>query len=120
MFSLTFHQQLTYKCNFKRSYYFYFSIVYGALLTKTNRIYRIFNASKKSAQRPGLISPKSQLTICAGIVLIQVIINIIWMLVSPPEAINHHPTREDRLLVCKVCILKSTSVKKTNRKILRL
>ena len=79
------------------------SIVYGALLTKTNRIYRIFNASKHSAQKPTLISPKSQLIICSGIVFAQVIINVIWMLISPPEAIHHNPSREDWLLVCKVC-----------------
>ena len=78
------------------------SIVYGALLTKTNRISRIFNASKQSAQRPNFISPKSQLCICSGIVLVQVIINVIWFLISPPEAMHHHPTREDNLLVCKV------------------
>jgi metabotropic X receptor len=79
-----------------------FSIVYGALLTKTNRIARIFDASKKSAKRPNFISPKSQLIICSGLILVQVMINVIWMLVSPPEAIHHHPTREDNLLVCKV------------------
>ena len=77
--------------------------MYGALLTKTNRIYRIFNASKHSAQKPTLISPKSQLIICSGIVFAQVIINVIWMLISPPEAIHHNPSREDWLLVCKVC-----------------
>merc|ERR1719225_1212074 len=81
-----------------------FSIVYGALLTKTNRIYRIFNASKHSAQKPTLISPKSQLIICSGIVFAQVIINVIWMLISPPEAIHHNPSREDWLLVCKASI----------------
>ena len=79
-----------------------FSIVYGALLTKTNRISRIFNASKRSAKRPSCISPKSQLAITFSIVVVQVVINVIWFLVSPPEATHHHPTREDNLLVCKV------------------
>lgn len=78
--------------------------MYGALLTKTNRIYRIFNASKLSAQKPTLISPKSQLIICSGIVFAQVIINVIWLLISPPEAIHHNPTRADWLLVCKASI----------------
>ena len=82
-----------------------FSVVYGALLTKTNRIARIFDASKRSAKRPEFISPKSQLIICSGLIFVQVLINVIWMLVSPPEAIHHHPTREDNLLVCKVRIL---------------
>lgn len=48
-----------------------FSIVYAALLTKTNRISRIFRDGKKSAGRPGFISPKSQLAICGGLVSIQ-------------------------------------------------
>ena len=48
-----------------------FSIVYAALFTKTNRIARIFRSGKKSASRPGLISPKSQLAICGGLVAAQ-------------------------------------------------
>ena len=48
-----------------------FSIVYAALLTKTNRIARIFRSGKKSAGRPGLISPQSQLAICGGLVSVQ-------------------------------------------------
>ena len=91
-------------CNGSKTFFVLCSIVYGALLTKTNRISRIFNASKQSAQRPNFISPKSQLCICSGIVLIQVLINVIWFLISPPEAMHHHPTREDNLLVCKVSI----------------
>ena len=91
-------------CNGSKTFFVLCSIVYGALLTKTNRISRIFNASKQSAQRPNFISPKSQLCICSGIVFIQVLINVIWFLISPPEAMHHHPTREDNLLVCKVSI----------------
>ena len=51
---------------------FCFAICYAALLTKTNRIARIFAAAKSTAQRPNFISPKSQLVICAGLVFIQV------------------------------------------------
>ncbi|CAG9859138.1 unnamed protein product [Phyllotreta striolata] len=79
---------------------FCFTVVYAALLTKTNRISRIFNASKHSAKRPNFISPRSQLVICFGLVGVQVLINGIWMLISPPKAIHHYPTREDNLLVC--------------------
>ncbi|QQP57733.1 Metabotropic glutamate receptor 8, partial [Caligus rogercresseyi] len=75
-----------------------FSIVYGALLTKTNRISRIFNSPN---QRPTFISPQSQLAICAGFVFIQIFINVVSFLFSQPEAIHHYPTREDNLLVCK-------------------
>ncbi|KAJ8920332.1 hypothetical protein NQ315_011994 [Exocentrus adspersus] len=79
---------------------FCFTVVYAALLTKTNRISRIFNAGKHSAKRPNFISPRSQLVICMALVGVQVLINGIWMIISPPRAMHHHPTREDNLLVC--------------------
>ncbi|XP_037917846.1 metabotropic glutamate receptor 2-like [Hermetia illucens] len=79
---------------------FCFTVVYAALLTKTNRIARIFKAGKQSAKRPSLISPKSQLIICACLMSVQVLINGVWMVISPAHAIHHYPTREDNLLVC--------------------
>ncbi|XP_054286642.1 metabotropic glutamate receptor 2-like [Macrosteles quadrilineatus] len=79
---------------------FSFTVVYAALLTKTNRISRIFNAGKRTAKRPSYITPRSQLCICSGLVSVQVVINAVWMIVSPPRAIHHYPTREDNLLVC--------------------
>ncbi|KAG6464179.1 hypothetical protein O3G_MSEX014338, partial [Manduca sexta] len=79
---------------------FCFTVVYAALLTKTNRIARIFDASKHSARRPSLISPKSQLLICSALVSIQVVIVVVWQIVSPARAIHHYPTREDNMLVC--------------------
>lgn len=51
---------------------FCFTVVYGALLTKTNRISRIFRHGKQSAKRPSFISPRSQLVICAALVFVQV------------------------------------------------
>lgn len=51
---------------------FGFSIIYGALLTKTNRISRIFESARRSARRPSFISPKSQVIICMIFVSIQV------------------------------------------------
>lgn len=51
---------------------FCFTVVYGALLTKTNRISRIFKHGKQSAKRPSFISPRSQLVICAALTSIQV------------------------------------------------
>lgn len=52
---------------------FCFTVVYAALLTKTNRIARIFNAGKRTAKRPSFINPRSQLFICSGLVSFQVI-----------------------------------------------
>ncbi|XP_032517758.2 metabotropic glutamate receptor 2-like [Danaus plexippus] len=79
---------------------FCFTVIYAALLTKTNRIARIFDASKQSARRPSLISPKSQLLICSILVSIQVVIVVVWQSASPARAIHHYPTREDNMLVC--------------------
>lgn len=79
---------------------FCFTVVYAALLTKTNRISRIFNASKHSAKRPSFISPRSQLIICSGLVFVQILINGVWMIIDPAKAMHHYPTREDNLLVC--------------------
>lgn len=83
---------------------FCFSVVYSAILTKTNRIARIFKAGKQSARRPSFISPKSQLIICGGLSIVQVFIVVIWLAFSPPKAIHFYPTREDNQLVCEASI----------------
>ncbi|XP_046389805.1 metabotropic glutamate receptor 2-like isoform X2 [Ischnura elegans] len=79
---------------------FSFTLVYAALLTKTNRIARIFAAGRRTARRPGCISPRSQLLICAALTSVQLLVSGVWFIVSPPRAIHHHPTRESNLLVC--------------------
>ncbi|XP_047362536.1 uncharacterized protein LOC124954133 isoform X1 [Vespa velutina] len=79
---------------------FCFTVVYAALLTKTNRISRIFNAGKHSAKRPSFISPRSQLFICSGLVAVQILINGVWIVIDPAKAMHHYPTKEDNLLVC--------------------
>ncbi|XP_050729966.1 metabotropic glutamate receptor-like [Eriocheir sinensis] len=79
---------------------FCFAVVYSALLTKTNRISRIFNAGKRTTKRPSLISPRSQLCICFCTVSVQVVVTFVWCVVSPPRAIHHYLVREDNFLVC--------------------
>ncbi|XP_043269518.1 metabotropic glutamate receptor 2-like isoform X2 [Venturia canescens] len=79
---------------------FCFTVMYAALLTKTNRISRIFNAGKRSAKRPSFISPRSQLIICSMLVAVQILIHAVWMVIDPAKARHHYPTREDNLLVC--------------------
>lgn len=49
-----------------------FSVMYGALLIKTNRISRIFDSARSTAKRPSFISPKSQVWLTFAIVFIQV------------------------------------------------
>ncbi|XP_066582766.1 metabotropic glutamate receptor 2 isoform X2 [Prorops nasuta] len=79
---------------------FSFTVVYAALFTKTNRIRRIFKASIRTTKTPSFISPRSQLIICSGLVGIQILINAIWMLMSPAKAKHYYPNREANLLVC--------------------
>lgn len=42
------------------------SICYSAILTKTNRIARIFDQGKRCVKRPSYTSPKSQVAISLG------------------------------------------------------
>ncbi|XP_014359106.2 metabotropic glutamate receptor 6 [Papilio machaon] len=77
-----------------------FTVVYAALLTNTNRIARIFSAPRRSARRPPLISPRSQLLICALLVSVQVALVSVWQAAAPARAVHHYPTRAHNLLVC--------------------
>lgn len=77
-----------------------FALCYGAILTKTNRIARIFRAGKRTAKRPKFISPKSQLFICFGLISLQVIIGVLWLFMTPPKAGPFYANRDDHQLVC--------------------
>ncbi|AWP03355.1 putative metabotropic glutamate receptor 6-like [Scophthalmus maximus] len=62
-------------------------ISYAAMLTKTNRIYRIFEQGKKSVTPPKFISPTSQLIITFILISVQVLGVFIWFGVMPPHTI---------------------------------
>ncbi|XP_017469484.1 PREDICTED: metabotropic glutamate receptor-like [Rhagoletis zephyria] len=79
-----------------------FSIIYSALLTKTNRISRIFHSASKSAQRLRYISPQSQVVITVSLIAIQVLITMIWMIVEPPGTRFYYPDRTEVILKCKI------------------
>lgn len=79
-----------------------FSIVYGAILIKTNRISRIFEASKRSSKRPNLVSPKSQIALCLSLVFLQIFINTLWLILKPSVIISYFPTRNQHYIICKV------------------
>ena len=78
-----------------------FSITYASILTKTNRIARIFRAGKRTAKRPKFISPRSQLFICGSLVSLQMAIGVIWLMMSPPTSIPFYANRNDHQLICK-------------------
>eukprot|EP00794_Sanderia_malayensis_P004605 gene4605-5211_t len=62
-----------------------FSIVYAPLVLKTNRLYRIFQSAKSTTARPSLISPLSQVLISLGIVSVQLLLGIIWVIGDQPR-----------------------------------
>ncbi|XP_076864107.1 metabotropic glutamate receptor 7 isoform X1 [Brachyhypopomus gauderio] len=75
-------------CSFRRIFLgLGMCISYAALLTKTNRIYRIFEEGKKSVTPPRLISPTSQLAITSSLISIQLLGVFIWFGVDPPNTI---------------------------------
>ena len=79
------------------------TICLSALLTKTNRLARIFN-NKQRLTQPSCLSPRSQLGICVGIVSIQLIGVVLWLIISPPAVrlrseLRHNQRRS--ILVCQ-------------------
>ena len=72
-----------------------FSTVYGAMLTKTNRISRIFQSASQSARRPSYISPRSQLIITAVLVSVQFVATLMWLVAAHPDAQKVYPQRNE-------------------------
>ncbi|XP_077450476.1 metabotropic glutamate receptor 8 isoform X1 [Stigmatopora argus] len=60
---------------------------YAALLTKTNRIHRIFEQGKKSVTAPRFISPASQLVITFSLISVQLMGVFVWFAVDPPHTV---------------------------------
>ncbi|KAL3853232.1 hypothetical protein ACJMK2_016788 [Sinanodonta woodiana] len=82
---------------------FGFAVIYSSLLTKTNRISRIFVSARKTAQRPSFISPKSQIAIASILISLQVIVTIIWLVLEPPGTRLYFPNgrRDEVILKCR-------------------
>jgi len=63
-------------------------LIYAAMLTKTNRIYRIFNSGIRAmVKRPGYTSPRSQIFICMTIVSVQVVGGLTWLGFEKPATL---------------------------------
>ncbi|XP_054480369.1 glutamate receptor, metabotropic 8a [Anoplopoma fimbria] len=60
---------------------------YAALLTKTNRIHRIFEQGQKSVTAPRFISPASQLVITFSLISVQLLGVFVWFAVDPPHTV---------------------------------
>ncbi|CAF0951414.1 unnamed protein product [Adineta steineri] len=62
-----------------------FSMLYAALLTKTNCIARIFESTKKQGKlRPQCISPRSQVVICSCLIMVQLLLSLLWLAFESP------------------------------------
>ncbi|XP_023338104.1 metabotropic glutamate receptor, partial [Eurytemora carolleeae] len=79
-----------------------FSVVYGALLTKTNRIFRIFQSAAQSAIRPSLISPYSQVFITLCLVSVQFCATVVWCFIHHPGVLYDYPRRDQVILKCNI------------------
>ena len=80
---------------------FCYTVLYASVLTKTNRISRIFNDSGNSPKKTRYTSPGSQLVIVTIIIFPEVAILIAWLVASRPIVINIYPTRLDNIIICK-------------------
>ncbi|KAK6185981.1 hypothetical protein SNE40_008103 [Patella caerulea] len=75
-----------------------FTFVYAPLLVKTNRIYRIFRAGRKTTALPQCTSPTSQVAIVTGIIFIQILIIILSTTMSPPTVKLRMPIRTEKFV----------------------
>nr|APC26117.1 metabotropic glutamate receptor type 3 [Homarus americanus] len=64
---------------------FIYTVCYAAILTKTNRISRIFNQNITKSQKAKFTSPFSQVVIVSLLVSVEVIINVVWLLMHNPD-----------------------------------
>ncbi|RWS06886.1 metabotropic glutamate receptor 3-like protein, partial [Dinothrombium tinctorium] len=78
---------------------FCYAFNYSAIVTKTNRIARIFKR-QRPCQKLRYTSPQSQLVITSMLVSIEVLVNIIWLLYERPQVAHVYPTREENILIC--------------------
>ena len=78
------------------------SVCYTPLMLKTSRIYRIFKASKTLVFKPTMVSTRSQFFICAGLIAVQVLLDVVWVVSDRPE-VHFERTRSEEAvaMVCK-------------------
>ena len=77
-------------------------LCYAALLTKTNRISRIFNRGIKAmVKRPSYTSPRSQIVICMTMVSVQVVAAVTWIILEVPGTTYEYPDRKTVILRCQ-------------------
>ena len=77
---------------------------YTPLMLKTNRIYRIFNAARNPrtiVSMPQFVSPASQILICFGLLSLQLLLCIMWVVGAPPKVVRDIVKESD--MVAHLC-----------------
>ena len=77
---------------------FCYTLCYSAIITKTNRVARIFASASNG--NPRFTSPLSCICIALALVSVEVLINVVWLLVEPPSTEHIVNTPGKRILVC--------------------
>uniref|UniRef100_A0A3P8UVU4 Metabotropic glutamate receptor 3 n=1 Tax=Cynoglossus semilaevis TaxID=244447 RepID=A0A3P8UVU4_CYNSE len=88
-----------------------FAVCYSALLTKTNRIARIFNGVKDGVGtvRPRFISPSSQVFICLSLISVQLVMVLVWLLVEVPGTRRFTLPEKQKTVILK-CNVRDSSM----------
>ena len=83
---------------------------YTPLMLKTNRIYRIFIAARSLGNMPHLVTQKSQILMCFGLLALQLLLCVMWVVGAPP-VVTYQIDEEFKMVayLCKSDIL-TTSV----------
>ena len=76
---------------------------FAPLASKLNRIYRIFQCSKKMQLRPPVVSPKSQILISSLVSLIGILLVVVSIKNDPPKINQSYPSH--RKFVVEYCVL---------------
>ena len=81
---------------------FSFSLIFAALLTKTNRIARILAGSKKRirTKKSRWLSLTAQIIITMTMITVEVVLIVLMLILEPAESVKHFPTRNRVQIVC--------------------
>ena len=75
---------------------------YTPLMLKTNRIFRIFKAAQTMVSKPMLVSSKSQILICVGLICVQLLLGIMWVVGDSPTVVKQHIKNDTEVaVICK-------------------
>ncbi|XP_020279613.1 metabotropic glutamate receptor 8-like isoform X2 [Pseudomyrmex gracilis] len=78
------------------------NMCYSAILTKTNRISRIFNKGGSNIKNVPYTSPTSQVLITIGIISVQLVGSMAWLIFEPPDVTEIYPYPMSAVLKCSV------------------